>query len=483
MTDQDRLIEMIMDEFKGLARHPRPSHHEKAVSDYLVNRLHTLGVTDVIQDDVYNVIANVPATAGYEKAPLTLIQGHMDMVCVAKPGYPFNPLTSEIKLIREGNILHADHTSLGADDGAGVASALILLQLGVEHGPLRIIFTTDEETSMTGATHLDSRYIQDLDYIINVDSEELDVICMGSAGSCHTRFTRIINWGETADTMALHLRTHGFRGGHSGATIHQGKGNAIQAMAEALLDLRNTGIDYRLSGINGGDASNAIPADCDAIIVISPDNEGKVREVLHAWSEKFHRMFHGIEDQAELLIQPDEVPQRVFSASDTEMLVDLLCMLHSGIYVMNQTYANLPELSANIGTIQTTEEAVSFEYLPRSGEDDRLQELLQKLPLFAKLTGFAYEQGNAEPAWTVNTESKLAPIYEKAFEKITGRKPRTEAIHGGLETGRFYHLNPSADIISVGPNTHAIHSADESVELDSIAIMIQVIAETLKALK
>ena len=121
-------------------------------------------------------------------------------------------------------------------------------------------------------------------------------------------------------------------------------------------------------------------------------------------------MFHGIEDQAELLIQPDEVPQRVFSASDTEMLVDLLCMLHSGIYVMNQTYANLPELSANIGTIQTTEEAVSFEYLPRSGEDDRLQELLQKLPLFAKLTGFAYEQGNAEPAWTVNTESKLAPI-------------------------------------------------------------------------
>ena len=137
----NEIIEGIIAEFKGLAKHPRPSHHEKAVSDYIVSRLHELGVTDVIQDDVYNIVANVPATKGCESWPRTVLQGHMDMVCVAKPGVDFDPLTSEIKLVREGNILRADGTSLGADDGIAVALSLYLIQQDIQHGPLRLIFT------------------------------------------------------------------------------------------------------------------------------------------------------------------------------------------------------------------------------------------------------------------------------------------------------------------------------------------------------
>lgn len=170
MNDHE-IIEGVIHEFAGLAKHPRPSHHEKGVSDYIVSRLHELGVADVTQDEVYNVIANVPASKGCEDWPLTVLQGHMDMVCVAKPGVDFDPLTSEIKLVREGNILHADGTSLGADDGIAVALALYLIQQDIQHGPLRLIFTVDEETGMTGATHLDPKYVQDVQYIINCDSE------------------------------------------------------------------------------------------------------------------------------------------------------------------------------------------------------------------------------------------------------------------------------------------------------------------------
>ena len=185
MKDNE-IIDGVLQEFAGLAKCPRPSHHEKMVSDYIVKRLHELGIQQVVQDEVYNVIADVPATAGCETYPLTIIQGHMDMVCVAKPGVAYDPLTSEIKLVREGNTLRADGTSLGADDGIAIAIALYLIQQDTAHGPLRLIFTVDEETGMTGATHLDPKYVQDAKYIINCDSESIDVLCVASAGSVHT---------------------------------------------------------------------------------------------------------------------------------------------------------------------------------------------------------------------------------------------------------------------------------------------------------
>ena len=168
-----------------------------------------LGITQVVQDEVYNVIADVPATQGCEDLALTIVQGHMDMVCVAKPGVDYDPLTSEIKLVREGNILRADGTSLGADDGIAVAVALYLIQQpDVQHGPLRLIFTVDEETGMTGATHLDPKYVQDAKYVLNCDSEYIDVLCVGSAGSVHTHFYRTLTRRQPQGAKAVAVMTN-----------------------------------------------------------------------------------------------------------------------------------------------------------------------------------------------------------------------------------------------------------------------------------
>lgn len=482
MINDNQMIDMIMEEFEGFAKCPRPSLHEKQISDHLVKRLTDLGVTHVVQDEANNVIAYIPATEGYENAPLTLLQGHMDMVCVAKPGVPFDLLTSPITLVREGNILHADGTSLGADDGAGLAAILLLLRLGVAHGPLRIIFTTDEETGMTGAQKLDPKYITDLKNIINCDSESLDVICLGSAGSCHLAFTRELHWEAPSEGTALAITASDFKGGHSGETINQGKSNAIQALSDLLLSLEDT-VSFRLASFNGGDAANAIPANAAAVIVVKSADEAAVKDAVKARQEVLSRIYKGIEDKATFTVTAAALPKGVFSAEDTEMTINLVSLLHCGTFVMNQEFPLLPELSANIGTIKTTEDKVTFQYFPRAGGDDRLNVLLEKMPVFAKLTGFTLEKGAQEPAWSVNPVSRLAPLYEEAFKKITGRTARMEAIHGGLETGRFYHLNPEADIISVGPDTHHIHSADESVELDSIAAWVRILAETLASMK
>ena len=453
MNDQE-IIEGVIHEFAGLAKHPRPSHHEKGVSDYIVSRLHELGVTDVTQDEVYNVIANVPASKGCENWPLTVLQGHMDMVCVAKPGVDFDPLTSEIKLVREGNILHADGTSLGADDGIAVALSLYLIQQDIQHGPLRLIFTVDEETGMTGATHLDPKYVQDVQYIINCDSEYMDVLCVGSAGSVHTHFSRPLHWQAAKGKQAFTITAKDFAGGHSGETINKGKSNAIKALSLALRRVAQAGVSYVLASISGGVAANAIPSEASAVIVVDDVNAGEtIKQVVGEEQAEIAEVYGEVEKNAHFLVESTDVPA--------------------------QMLPKLPDLSANIGTIRTEDDHVAIQYFPRASADARLRELMTTLPVYAELTGCDIELASPEPAWTENPHSKLVPLVADVYKEEAGKEARIEAMHGGLETGYFFAMNPKLDIISVGPTTHDIHSADESVELDTVALLTRIVAKTL----
>lgn len=477
------IIDGVLKEFAGLAKHPRPSHHEKEVSDYIVRRLRDLGIEAIVQDEVYNVIADVPASKGCEQIPLTIIQGHMDMVCVAKPGVDYDPLHSEIKLIREGNILRADGTSLGADDGIAVAIALFLIQQPLAHGPLRLIFTVDEETGMTGATHLDAKYVQDAKYIINCDSEYIDVLCVASAGSVHTHFHRTVSWQKPAKNAALKLMTRDFVGGHSGETINAGKSNAIQALARLLLRLTHAGIDYTLASVDGGVAANAIPSAAAAVVLLDRNDIPSVQQVLKEAEQEFALVYGEAEKTAVFAAEETALPARAFSSADTRAVVQLLSILHCGVFAMNQVLPKLPDLSANIGTVRTEDNQIVFQYFPRSSSDARLRELMLTLPVFAELTGFTVDIASPEPAWTKNPHSTLVPVISEVYRKEAGKEPRVEAMHGGLETGYFYAMNSHLDIVSVGPTTHAIHSADESLELDTVALLVRIIAGTLAKLK
>lgn len=482
MKDNE-IIEGVLKEFAGLAKCPRPSRHEKIVSDYIVRRLGELGITQVVQDEVYNVIADVPAAPGCEDMALTIIQGHMDMVCVAKPGVEYDPLTSEIKLVREGNILRADGTSLGADDGIAVAVALYLIQQDVPHGPLRLIFTVDEETGMTGAIHLDPKYVQDAKYVLNCDSEYIDILCVGSAGSVHTHFYRTLTRKQPGGTKAVAIRTKDFIGGHSGETINAGKSNAIKALAQVLRRLTDHDIAYELASIDGGIAANAIPSAAEAVIVLSDSNTAAVQAVLDDAKKELHLVYGEVEKDADIVMEDRPMPETVLAADDAKAVIQLLLILHCGVFAMNQLLPKLPDLSANVGTVRTEEGRIAVQYFPRSSSDARLREFMQVLPVYGELTGCTVDIASPEPAWTENPHSQLLPIISEVYTAEAGHAPRVEAMHGGLETGYFYAMNPNLDIVSVGPTTHAIHSADESLELDTVALLVRIIAGTLPKLK
>ena len=475
---QDAVIDGIVKEFSGLAAHPRKSGHEKAVSDYLAARLTELGAT-VHQDAVNNIIADVPATSGCEKVPLTLLQGHMDMVCVAKRGVAYDPLKDPIKLVREGNVLHADGTSLGADDGMAAAIFLYLLQQDFAHGPLRLIFTVDEEVHMTGSMNLDPKWVRDATYVINCDSESLDTLVVASAGSVHTDFTRNVKREANPYDCALKVTARGFAGGHSGETINKGKSNAIKALARALERLHQAGVPYRMAQVTGGAAANAIPSEADAVIVVPAAQAEQAKEQVAAEEASQKAVYGTVETNLSMTAEGTERPEQVWSQADTDHLVDLLVLLHTGVFAMNQHLATLPDLSANIGTVRETEEGVDVEYFPRSSSNERLQEFVENLPVFARVTGFQLQVGKMFSAWTENVHSRLLPVMEKVHKAVLGKDPKVAAMHGGLETGFFYAMDPQLDLVSVGPNTHAIHSADESVELDSCAQLARIIAGTL----
>ena len=480
-TNQNDIIDGIVKEFSGMAAHPRKSGHEKKVSDYIVKRLQELGAT-VHQDAVNNVIADVPATKGCEAAPLTLLQGHMDMVCVAKPGVAYDPLKDPIKLVREGNVLRADGTSLGADDGMAEAICFYLLQQDFAHGPLRLIFTVDEEVNTTGAMNLDPKWLQDATYLINCDSEALDTIVVASAGSLHTDFTRTVTFEANPFDGALEVTAKGFLGGHSGETINKGKSNALKALAQALERLTRAAIPYRLVDAKGGAAANAIPSEAKTVIALPKAQLEKAKALVAAEEQSQKAIYGTVETTLQVKAEDTAVPAQVWSQADTEALVNLLLLLHTGVFAMNQHLSTLPDLSANLATLQLDGAAVKVEYFPHSSSNERLEEFARTLPVYARVTGFALHTGAPFSAWKENTHSHLLPVIRSTYERVLGQAPKVEAIHGGLETGLFYAVAPQLDIVSVGPDTHAIHSPEESVDLDSCAQLARIIAGTLEEL-
>ena len=214
MNNTDEILADVLDEFSNLAKIPRKSGHEKAVSDYLKKRLEGMGLS-VVQDDVNNIIADMPASPGYESAPRTILQCHMDMVCVAEEGVSYDPLTDPIRLHRTDEILEAEGTSLGSDDGSGIAIIIHTLKSVKRHGPLRMIVTVDEEQGMTGAVHLDKKYLSDADFLINCDSENYDELTVGSAGSVNLDFEKEMKEQKPVCGSAYEIAVSGLKGGHS----------------------------------------------------------------------------------------------------------------------------------------------------------------------------------------------------------------------------------------------------------------------------
>ena len=457
----------ILDNFLSLAAIPRKSHHEEAVSLFLQKWAQQKGLS-VTRDEVGNIVIDKPGSPQCENAPRTILQAHMDMVCVAEPNRSYDPLHDPIRVINDGKTLTADGTSLGGDDGAGLAIAMAILEdAKAFHGPLRAIFTVDEEDGMHGANALDARYL-DAKYLINLDWEAFGSLCCSSAGSDMYELSRNSQW-ESADGAFFTLSLSGFEGGHSGAQIHLGRANAIRVAAKILRGAAETsGAVCRLCSFMGGSAHNAVPSSAEALVAV---DENHAQAFLSAAAREIDAALEqcGMTDpHAIITIVSAEGKQKALTVSMTNDVLSILTQVHDGVNTWSSSIPGLVESSANTGLAELKDTAFTFVIHQRSSEPAITQEMKKSFLAQAKNYGFSLKVLSSGAAWPVKPGSALVRLCEDAFRDLFAREISVEPVHAGLECGAWAAKNPALDIISIGPDILDIHSPKETLILESV---------------
>ncbi len=459
--------ERILNNFLSLTRIPRKSHHEEAVSRFLYDWAIGKGLR-ACRDEVGNVIIDKPGTPGHENAPRTILQAHMDMVCVAEPGRTFDPLTDPITVINDGVNLTADGTSLGGDDGAGVAMAMAILEdPEAVHGPLRAIFTVDEEDGMEGANALDARHL-DAQYVINLDWEAFGSLCCSSAGSDMYSLRRPVTREAAGDSRAYSLTLSGFEGGHSGAQIHLGRANAIRVCAKVIRAALRAGADVHLAAFRGGIAHNAIPSACEALLLVPAPQEDAFLAAASAEIDSLSEQFALTDPHAVITLLTTEAPAQALTAEDTRACIGLLTDVHDGVNTMSSSIPGLVESSANTGLAALEDGEFTFVIHQRSSEPAITASMKEVFLRQAAAYGFTMTVLSSGPAWPVKPDSALMAMCCRHFLKLFGEEIRVEPVHAGLECGALSNKNPALDIISIGPDILDIHSPKETLVLETV---------------
>ena len=360
-TDMERDITMnekIIENFLSLCAIPHKSHHEEKISRFLCDWAVKKGLA-AVRDEQGNVIIDKPGSAGHEDAPRTILQAHMDMVVVWEDGMDFDPLNDTITVINDGKTLKAKGTSLGGDDGAGVALAMSILEDETAvHGPIRAIFTVDEEDGMSGADHLDPKHL-DAKYLINLDWEEFGSLCNSSAGSDMYRMHHAAEW-EAASGKAYKISVSGLVGGHSGASIHLKLANAIRIAARTAKTALDMCPGARLAAFRGGSAHNAIPSSCTAVITVPEKDAEKVLEALNAHALTEAVACAATDPEAKVAVTAAELPEKALTGELSRGYLALLTEVFDGVHTMSPSIPSLVESSANTGLAAVGEDEVEF---------------------------------------------------------------------------------------------------------------------------
>ena len=458
--------EKIIENFLSLCAIPHKSHHEEKISAFLYDWACKKGLR-AERDAEGNVIIDKPGTPGHEDAPCTIMQAHMDMVVVWEDGMTFDPLNDHVTVINDGKTLTAKGTSLGGDDGAGVAIAMSILEdPDAVHGPIRAIFTVDEEDGMSGADGLDEKHL-DAKYLINLDWEEFGSLCNSSAGSDMYRMHRAAAW-EEASGKAYAVSVSGLVGGHSGSSIHLRLANAIRIAARTALAGLTECPEVRLAAFKGGSAHNAIPSSCSAVITVPEKDAEKVLAAFKTRALTEMVACAATDPDAKVAVSEVELPAKVLTEEVTRSYLTLITEVFDGVHSMSKSIPTLVESSANTGLASVGEDEVEFTLHQRSSEPSITAEMKAEYLRQAEEAGFELTQLSSSPAWSLKPGSELVSICERIYKEQNGKAMSVEPVHAGLECGSFSSRNPNLDIISIGPDILDIHSTRETLVLDTV---------------
>jgi dipeptidase D len=469
--------------FDRLLAIPRASGNEEGARQFVLEAADRAGCA-AAADPAGNIVVRKPACGAASGAQPVILQSHLDMVPEQRPDVAHDFACDPIVPRREGDYLYASGTTLGADNGMGVAAMLaILAAADLTHPPLELLFTVDEERGLQGAAKLDGSLLTGRT-LLNLDSEEDGFLYVGCAGGGDSVLTlRAPAEPVPAGRAALHVSVRGLRGGHSGMDIVLQRGNAILLLARSL---RAAGVaaqgQWRLSGLTGGGARNAIPRDASGTVIVAGDRRDAFRRALE---EEFARARaeHRLADpEAAITVEVGEVPPAAWSGVASATAVRLLLALPNGVLAMSHELPGLVETSSNVAVARVLEAGVEIVTSQRSSVGSALAAVRERVRAVAELAGADVQQPPAYPGWEPDMASPLLAMMRQLHETVLGSAPEVRAVHAGLECGVIGQKIPGADMISFGPQIEAPHSPDERVHIPSVDRFYRLLTATLARL-
>lgn len=474
--------------FKAISQVPRPSKKEEEIRLFMREFAQRENLS-FEEDAIGNLVIHKPASPGQEKRPTVILQGHLDMVCQKKPESEHNFLTDPIELIEEEGWLRANLTTLGADNGIGVAAGLAILEdKTLTHGPLKLLLTVDEEAGMGGVRNLNLSTLKG-DYLLNLDSEEFGAAFVGCAGGCDIILEKDLYdyYSKEEQGLFYQVTVNGLKGGHSGLDIDKGYGNANQILAEFLTELAHDSA-LKLHTFKGGDARNALTREAEAIILLSSPLDQLLKEKAATWQRALKEKYQPIDDGVMLTYKPltdeslEELGKGALDAQLSTTILEILTLLPHGVIHYSPTLSAV-ETSCNIGTITLTKDTgLEVALLARSLNNFGLNEVKRRAESLAYLGGLFIDFVDEYPPWTPKNDSYLLKTLQKLFEKNFNQPLRVQVMHAGLETGLIGKHLPNLEMISFGPDIERAHSPEERVNIKSVDAFYTLLKDYLNAL-
>jgi dipeptidase D len=453
--------------FEALSAIPRASEKEAAARNYVLAQAARLGLESTT-DGVGNVVIRKPARPGREGAAMAVLQGHLDMVCEKNEGTAHNFDCDPIRLVRDGDWLKADGTTLGADNGVGVAAALAVMDSeNVAHGPLEFLFTIDEESGLTGAAEFPGGLLK-AKYFLNLDGEEEGTLCIGCAGGLNTLARRHVARQAAGSGDGWRIKVSGLQGGHSGIDINKGRGNALRILGQVLQALTEQ-MPLAIASINGGSKRNAIPREASAIVMCDGGRSRDLEDVVGA-VETAARMELGAFDAGlRVSLESAERPGQVWADASAFEVVGVLASQHHGVLAMSPDIAGLVQTSTNLAIVSTQDDAVTIETSQRSPIQSSKLAAARMVSTTFGLAGFAVTHSGGYPGWKPEPTSDIVRKSQAVHEEILGKVPELVAMHAGLECGVIGEKYPGMQLISFGPHIVDVHSPSERIKISSVA--------------
>ncbi|MBN2603561.1 MAG: aminoacyl-histidine dipeptidase [Candidatus Thermoplasmatota archaeon] len=471
---------LVWRHFDRISKLPRCSKHEENIRKYIVDFGKKQGLKTKV-DAVGNVFIFKPAASGMQNKPTVILQSHMDMVCEKNSDVEFDFSKDPLQLRIQGDVLTAVGTTLGADDGIGLAVSLAILEdKKLQHGPIESLYTVDEEIGFTGVFGIKSNMLSGKT-MLNLDNETFGALTVGCAGGGDSIIKlplkmQPINRGQENIVISV----SGLRGGHSGVDISEQRGNAIKILAR-LLWKASLKHEFSLCEIKGGDKLNAIPRQAYASLAIKKKNKNAFVSELNAEEKDIYNEIKPIDPNFKVDVEPCESLKMALNTTSQTKLLNLLYGLPHGVHQMDYNIKTLANTSTNLATVSVKENTIVIGMSSRSSMKSALQDMQNRIKAVSSLSGARVTEENSYPGWKPNLQSKILALSKKIFKDMFKAEPKIEVIHGGLECGVIWEKFPGIDMLSIGPTIKNMHSPEEQVQISTVDKLYKYLQKILES--